>query len=149
MAEVSNDINLVLAGNLSLGASEILRTIKDLNLEKKVNLIGYVPMNDLPCLYSEARGFLFPTFYEGFGIPILEAMLCRIPVLIGNRGAAPEIAGDYAVVVDPFDIESIAEGIKQVLEVDESSLAAAAEHAGKFTWAGCAEQTIEVYKRFA
>jgi len=138
---------LILTGELSHGWEEIWSTIKGLKLEKRIQLLGYVPDSALPVLYSNAAAFLFPTFYEGFGLPIFEAMACGTPVMIGGEGAAPEIALGHAIVVDPHDVNSIAEGINKSLSVNASSLEEAKRYAGTFTWNRCVDKTINLYKQ--
>ncbi len=144
---LTEQYKLILAGGLSHGKEEILSTIKELKLENRIQLPGHLPDSALPVLYSNASAFLFPTFYEGFGLPILEAMSCRAPVVIGNIGAAPEIAQGYAIEVDPFDVDSIAEGIKRSLKVESSTLDEAERLARTFRWSRCAKETIKLYKQ--
>src|SRR5262249_50396088 len=90
---------------------------------------------------------VFPTLYEGFGLPILEAMASGTPVLTSTTGAAPEITGGLAVIVDPYDVEAIADGIDRALETPATVLAQAREHARTFTWERCANQTLAMYRR--
>jgi len=142
----SDSVDLVLAGQPSAATEEMLDAAGELNLGDRLKLLGHVPDEALPALYSGSRAFLFPTYYEGFGIPILEAMACRTPVLIGNWGAAPEVASGHAVEVDPFEIDSIAEGINRILESESPLVEEAARHAARYTWAACAERTVELYE---
>ena len=90
---------------------------------------------------------MFPTLYEGFGLPILEAMASGTPVLTSTTGAAPEITAGLAVSVDPYDVEAIADGIDRALETPATALAQAREHARTFTWERCANQTLAIYRR--
>ncbi|MFP6581772.1 MAG: glycosyltransferase family 1 protein [Candidatus Hydrogenedentota bacterium] len=140
-------VGLVLAGQQSAAANEILDTAHKLDLGDRLKLLGYVPDAVLPALYGGARAFLFPTYYEGFGIPILEAMACRTPVLIGNWGSAPEVANGHATMVDPFEVDSIAGGIAQLLAQTSPAVEEAAQHAARYTWSSCAERTVELYER--
>jgi alpha-1,3-rhamnosyl/mannosyltransferase len=142
----SESIDLVLAGRQSAALEEMLDGASTLNLRDRLKLLGHVPDEALPSLYSGSRAFLFPTYYEGFGIPILEAMACRTPVLIGNWGAAPEVANGHAVEVDPFEIDSIAHGISKILESKSPSVEEAASHAARHTWSACAERTVDLYE---
>lgn len=142
----SESIDLVLAGQRSAATEEMLVEAGEFNLGDKLKLLGHVPDEALPSLYGGSRAFLFPTYYEGFGIPILEAMACRTPVLIGNWGAAPEVANGHAVEVDPFEIDSIAQGINRILDSESPSVEEAASHAARHTWSACAEQTVELYE---
>jgi len=106
---------------------------------------GYIDCEDLPALYASAQAFLFPSLYEGFGLPIIEAMASGVPVLIGNQGAGPEVANQHAVVVDPYQVDSIAEGIERVTQVSAQALAAARAHAQTFSWDRCARETFAAY----
>jgi glycosyltransferase involved in cell wall biosynthesis len=142
------DCDLVLAGPSAHGYAEIKRAIEDTGMVKYIIETGYIDDDRLlPPLYANAAAFLFPTYYEGFGIPILEAMACRTPVLIGDKGAAPEIAAGKAVRCDPFDIDSISEGIRKVLTDDTVDTEAAYRHARTFTWKKCAAEVTEIYLR--
>lgn len=146
-SKAGKERRLVLAGAVSYQGQRTLDAVESCGLGDSVKILGYVPDEDLPGLYAAAGGFVFPTLYEGFGIPVLEAMASGTPVLTGDRGAAPETAGGLAVTVDPYDVDAIAEGIDRLLEVPESVLAEARKHASTFTWRRCAEQTLEVYEK--
>ncbi len=141
-----DNVQLVLAGPLLKEAGPVLEEIERNGLKDAVKLLGFVPDADLPALYSGARAFLFPTYYEGFGLPILESMACGTPVLIGNRGAAPEVAGGRAVVCDPFDVDSIASKIEEVADAPRDGIEAAREYAHSFKWERTAEQTCVLYR---
>ncbi|MGH9883026.1 MAG: glycosyltransferase family 4 protein, partial [Pyrinomonadaceae bacterium] len=99
---------LVLVGKRAWLYDETLQTIQDCGISDSVILTGYVPEMDLPALYSGAICFVYPSYFEGFGLPPLEAMKCGTAVVVGNRTSLPEVVGDAAVLVDPFDIDSIA-----------------------------------------
>ena len=145
-SDTADSIELALAGLFSGQTDDIMETVDRLKLGERVKFLRYVSDAELPHLYTNARAFLFPTYYEGFGIPVLEAMACRTPVLVGNRGAAPEVAGGHAVTVDPFEIDDIASGIQRVLETTPESVSAAIQHASRFTWAASAARTVSLYK---
>lgn len=103
-------------------------------------------------LYRNASAFVFPSFYEGFGLPILEAMACECPTLVSNTSCFPEIAGDAAAYFDPADAESIADRIRTVLDDSElrrSLVARGSEHVKKFSWDECARRHMDVYTRLA
>ena len=122
------------------------RPYANAGLGKHIRLLGYVPDEDLPALYAGAGCFVFPTLYEGFGMPILEAMASGIPVLTSTTGAAPEVSGGLAVSVNPYDVEAIADGIDRALETPAPLLAQARAHARAFTWERCASQTLAIYR---
>lgn len=138
---------LVLAGALSYHGAATVEAIERGGLGQQVRLLGYVPDADLPALYAGAGAFLFPTLYEGFGLPILEAMASGIPVLTSTTGAAPEVSQGWAVLVEPTDVDAIADGIDRVLTLPGETIAQARAHAQTFTWERCARQTLEVYRR--
>jgi glycosyltransferase involved in cell wall biosynthesis len=120
-------------------------------LPEGVSLLGYVDKAELPRLYAGAAAFLYPGIYEGFGLPILEAMACGAPVVTSTTGAAPEIAGGAAVLVNPFDVASIEAGIERVADPGEAERLSAMgrERARLFRWEASAAATIEVYRELA
>jgi len=141
----SGEVVLIIAGGINEEAKQLMVEARNRGLGEKVRFIGYVPDEHLPALYACSEAFLFPTFYEGFGMPVLEAMACGVPVLIGNRGAAPEIARGHAVEVDPYDTTAITLAIDRLLDRDSAKLQRARKHAVSFTWDRCAKQTRQSY----
>jgi glycosyltransferase involved in cell wall biosynthesis len=141
--------HLVLAGKCAWLYDETLQTIRDLEISNSVVLTGYVQSANLPALYSGALCFVYPSYFEGFGLPPLEAMKCGTPVIVGNKTSLPEVVGDAAVMVDPFNVEEIARAIQRVLEDSElrSQLRAKGlEQAKLFDWQTTAHKTLAVYK---
>jgi glycosyltransferase involved in cell wall biosynthesis len=118
------------------------------SLPPGVSLLGYVKKSELPRLYREAAAFLYPSIYEGFGLPILEAMACGTPVVTSRTASAPEVAGGAAVLVDPFDVESIEAGLEQATIPGEAERlrALGRTRARQFDWNTAANATIEVYR---
>ena len=116
-----------------------------------VELMGYVPKEALPGLYAGAAVFLYPSIYEGFGLPILEAMACGTPVVTSTTGAAPEVAGGAAVLTDPFDVAGIAEGLERATDPGETERlrGLGLERSRGFDWAATAAATLGVYRRVA
>lgn len=115
-----------------------------------VRWLGYVPAAELPLLYAAARLFVYPSIYEGFGFPPLEAMASGVPVVSSNQASLPEVAGDAAVMVDPYDREALREAMRTFVEDDEEVRRRAAlgyVQAAKFTWQKCSEQTVGVYRQ--
>lgn len=141
-----SDFDLVLAGNIGLGSDLIFEEIRKHDKKNRIKFTGFVSDEELTDLYKNAGAFVFPTYYEGFGMPIIDAMNFGIPVMIGNKGAAPEVSGKLATLVDPFSIDSISDGLEKVLNVDCETLLKAKEHAQNFTWKKCAEKTNDIYK---
>lgn len=107
---------------------------------------GYVSDDDLVSLYSGARALVYPSLYEGFGLPILHAFACELPVVTSNLGAMKEIAGDAAVLVNPNDISSITEGINKALIGPKGLIKKGTKRVGEFSWDKCARETLAVYK---
>ena len=147
LSRICREWPLAIAGPLSYGGEQLLSAMSRLGVDDWVHRLGYVPEIDLPALYSGAAAFLFPTRYEGFGMPLLEAMACGVPVIGGNRGSVPEIVRDHAVLVDPDDPHSIAAGIDIALAMPPDAREAARRHALAFTWQACADRTRAVYER--
>jgi glycosyltransferase involved in cell wall biosynthesis len=145
------DTQLLITGLSTRGS----RVFSDVNITKvpaRVNFTGYVSDEDLPALYSGAVAFVYPSLYEGFGLPPAEAMACGTPVITSNGTSLPEVVGDAAVLVDPEDVHSIADAILQV--VGDDSLRAemsrrGIERAKRFTWDNAAQQTWEILSREA
>jgi glycosyltransferase involved in cell wall biosynthesis len=143
---------LVLVGKCAWLYDETLRTIKELEVSDSVILTGYVPDKDLPALYSGAVCFVYPSYFEGFGLPPLEAMKCGAPVIVGDRTSLPEVVGDAGLLVDPFDVGALAAAIEKV--INDSDLRGALsvkglERAKLFDWRQTAQQTLAIYQKAA
>jgi len=140
---------LVIAGGKGWQYKEIFETIKRLNLQKDVIFTGHIPDDDLPKLYNAADLFVFPSVYEGFGIPPLEAMACGIPVITSNASSLPEVVGDAGIMIDPYDVNGLAKAMHEVLnneELKEDMIKKGLERAKMFGWERCAKETLEVYE---
>ena len=127
----------------------IQKKIDEFLLKDKVVFLGYIPQEDLPYLYSEAAAFVFPSLYEGFGLPPLEAMACGCPVVVSNVASLPEICGDAACYVDPYDVESIADGIYRVATDEElrgSLIQQGLQRVKMFSWEKSAREHIKVFE---
>jgi glycosyltransferase involved in cell wall biosynthesis len=147
-SSLKQDYLLVLAGWLPADQTSALHTlVKNLGLEKCVHFTGYLPCLDIPALYANASGLLFASTYEGFGLPILEAMRSGIPVLTSTGGSCPEVAGGHALLADPYDLESLRQGMEALPSVSAEALQAAQAYATGFTWQRCAQATIRVYQQ--
>jgi len=116
-----NKINekLVILGQKHFGYQDLCTYVRRKNIETDVLFTGYVADEHLPALYQQARMLSFPSQHEGFGIPILEAMVCKTPVLTSNTSAMPEVAGEAAVLVNPFSVNDIADGIETICNNEE------------------------------
>jgi O-antigen biosynthesis alpha-1,2-mannosyltransferase len=130
-------VDLVIAGFTRWLFQQDLDLIRELNLEARVRQVGFVPDEDLAALYSAAECLVLPSWYEGFGIPIVEAMACGCPVITSDRGGGPEVAGGAAFLVDPASPAAIAQAIQRVLtdgSVRERQTAAGLDRAAQFDW---------------
>lgn len=143
-------ISLVVAGKRQWQTAEIDRAFGQLTRQGQIHFIGYVNDSDLPALYSAAEVFVFPSLYEGFGLPVLEAMACGTPVIASRSSSIPEVVGDAAILVDPIDVDSIAAGIERAL-CDPAMAATLRSHgvarARAFSWERAARETLELYQR--
>lgn len=141
---------LIIAGAKGWLFEEIEETIRDLRLEGWVQVIGFIPDEDLPALYQGAEAFAFPSVYEGFGIPILEALACGTPVVASNTSSLPEAAGEAALLVDPEDVEALAEALWRLIvdaELRNALRARGFEQAKRFSWAASARQVCSIYRQ--
>jgi glycosyltransferase involved in cell wall biosynthesis len=139
------EISLVIAG--PKGKSLVFSDVSFEQLPPRVQLTGYVADEQLPALYSGALAMVYPSLYEGFGLPLIEAMACGTPVVTSNTTSLPEVAGDAALLVDPLDVQSIADGIERLVEsssLQERLRVEGQERAKHFTWERTAEQTWRV-----
>lgn len=140
---------LVLSGIFKSEMGRLSSLLKQAGLEEQVQILGYIPYEDLPGLYATATALVFPSLFEGFGLPVLEAMACGCPVICANTTSLPELAGDAALLIDPLDVAQIAEAIYNVL--DSQSLRSSLREKGlaqvkNFSWERAAWQTVEVYQ---
>ncbi|MFA6098451.1 MAG: glycosyltransferase family 1 protein [Patescibacteria group bacterium] len=113
--KIKNSHKLILIGNPGNGFSEIKKLIDNLNLNEKIIMPGWVGENDLPYIMNAADLFVFPSRYEGFGIPIIEAMACQIPVITSNFGAMKEVSGNAALLINPDNLENLAQSIDTLI----------------------------------
>jgi len=140
---------LVHAGMKGWMYQDVLTQVHTLDLEDDVIFLGRVESELLPVLYNGARLFVYPSIYEGFGLPVLEAMACGAPVITSNTSSLPEVAGDAAILVDPYDVTQIAAAMEQMLTdknqrdtLRQRGLARSAQ----FTWKATARKTLKVYE---
>jgi glycosyltransferase involved in cell wall biosynthesis len=143
------NLQLVIAGKRGWLTEAIERRAVELGIAERVRFTGYVADEDLPALLGGALAFIFPSLYEGFGMPVLEAMACGAPVLTSNSSSLPEVAGDAALLVDPEDTAALAEGLARLatdagLRADLRMRGLA--RAAAFTWDRCAEETLAVLR---
>jgi glycosyltransferase involved in cell wall biosynthesis len=143
-------VRLVLAGGKGWDYANIFQKVGQLGLEADVIFAGYVPDEELPWWYRAATVFAYPSLLEGFGLPVLEAMACGVPVVTSNVSALPEVAGDAALLVDPTSVDQLAEALLAVL--GDASLAREMGQRGRqraagYRWEHTAQATAAVYRR--
>ena len=146
--EVDPDLRLVLAGARGWLDEPIFATVRSLGLEDAVRFTGFVDDADLPAVYGGAALFAFPSLHEGFGLPLLEAMACGVPVVTSNIASMPEVAGDAAVLVDPRDAGGLAAAIARVLRDEalrDRLREAGIGRARQFSWEATARLTLDAY----
>lgn len=114
--------------------------------ERGVRFLGHVPSSDLSPLLTGSKVLVFPSLYEGFGVPILESFACEVPVVTSNISSMPEAAGGAAILVDPYDTNSIAGGIEEALSKPKTLIAKGLKRVAEFSWKKTAEETLKVYK---
>ena len=140
---------LVLAGSRGWMDEQVFATLRELNLGHRVFLPGYIPQAELPALYSAASLFLYVSLYEGFGLPVLEAMSCGVPVITSNVASMPEIVGSGGVLIDPTNESELTEAMSRVL-MDENLRTRLAreglERSHLFSWERAAQETLAVYE---
>jgi glycosyltransferase involved in cell wall biosynthesis len=143
------DLRLVIIGDTISQYPEVRQTVIRSRTEHVVRFLGFVPFDTLRCFYESAAAFVFPSRYEGFGLPPLEAMACGAPVVTSSVSSLPEVVGDAAVLVNPENVFDIARGIRDVL-LDEALRATlicrGREQAARFSWERTARQVLEIYQ---
>jgi len=146
-------VHLVIAGRLPERGSDFFPDprpiVQELGIEERVVFTGWVPEEDKPALYSGARAFVFPSLYEGFGLPPLEALACGTPVVASNRGSLPEIVGEGGLLLAPDDIEGLVEAMERLLNDEalwEDLRRKGLAHAARFSWERTAREVLAVYE---
>jgi glycosyltransferase involved in cell wall biosynthesis len=143
------DFKLVLVGKKDWKSQNLKKLVSKLNLSDKVKFIDYLPYSDLPAIYKNAKLFVFPSFYESFGLPPLEAMACGIPCITANTSAFPEITQDATLKINPNDAEELAAAIERLIfdqSLINSYIAKGLELTKQFTWAKTAKKTLDTYR---
>jgi glycosyltransferase involved in cell wall biosynthesis len=141
---------LYVAGGTGWRFSPIFDTVRQLDLMDSVRFLGFVPEDELPLWYNAARLFAFPSLYEGFGLPVLEAMACGTPVITSTAASLPEVGGKAAILVPPGETDRIAQEMQRVLDDPQLRLemrAAGRIQASRFTWRAMTDQTASSYRR--
>ncbi len=144
------DVDLVIAGGKGWLEDPIYASIRDHHVEAHVHLIGFADDVDIPTLYSEAVCTATPSIYEGFGFPVLESMKCGTPVVTANVSSLPEVAGDAALMIDPIDVDALADALRRLIidsTLREKLIAAGFKRAAQFTWERAAAELHSIYAR--
>lgn len=137
LARSGQDLKLVFVG---------LPKYIDIKETRNVRIAGQIPIEELPVFYSGAEALVYPSFYEGYGLPILEAFACGTPVVTSNLSSMPEVAGEAAVLVDPMDVNSIADGIHTALRGPKGLIEKGMARVQEFSWEKTAKMTLDVYR---
>ena len=147
--EIKSPVKLIIAGSPDPRYPEGPELAKKLNIEDNIKWTGYLSDEELVLTFQTADLLVHPSQYEGFGLPVLEAMACGVPVISSNASSLPEVAGDAAILVEPNDIDAYAENIAKVLndaELSEQLSQQGIEQAAKFSWEKNARQTMNIYE---
>ncbi len=139
---------LVISGIKGWGYQSIFDKVASSGIEKEIIFTDFVPNESLPCLYNGASAFVYPSLYEGFGLPVLEAMACGVPVVTSNVSSLPEVAGDAAILINPYSVDELADGIWRILSDEElrtQCIKKGIERAKSFTWERCAKNTLDAF----
>ncbi len=140
---------LLIVGSRGWQYQDIFAEVTRSGLAGRVRFLGFVADSDLPALYSAACLFVYPSLYEGFGIPVLEAMACGAPVVASNQSALPEVVGEAGLLVDPYNVNELAAAMTRLLhetELRQQFSQAGPARAAQFTWTGMATQLLELYQ---
>ncbi len=144
-----HDLALVIAGGRGWLEDEMYQTLREVRMQDYVHLIGFADESDLPALYSGALCTTFPSLYEGFGLPVLESMACGTPVVTSNVSSLPEVAGNAALQVNPYDLEAITDAVRRIINdyaLREDLIERGYQQARRFTWEDSARQLQVIYR---
>jgi len=152
VTELKNTKRIIEAFHLSTAGRELKLILVGrpsnvrIESERNIRVLGFVPQDDLGALLTGSKGLVYASIYEGYGIPILDAFACEVPVVTSNVGSMVEVAGGAAILVDPFEIDSIAEGIKNILDRPAALITKGLARVKEFSWKKTAEMTLGVYR---
>jgi glycosyltransferase involved in cell wall biosynthesis len=149
---VYKDLRLIIIGDEISRYPSVRQAVMQSRVEDAVRFLGYVPFDTMRVFYEAAAAFVFPSLYEGFGLPPLEAMASGTPVITSTMSSLPEVVGDAAMLINPENVFDIARGIKEVLvdpALRASLISAGRERAAKYSWKHTAQQVLEIYREVA
>jgi len=150
--DIDPDVELVLAGNKTWSGSEVDKTIQRLKLSQHVIETAHIPNAELPALYAAAEVFVFPSLWEGFGVPVVEAMASGTPVLTSNLSSLPEVSGGAAELINPYSVDEITSGMERIIRHSDHRndlIKKGLVRAKAFSWRKTAQQALEVYRRYS
>jgi len=148
LAREQPGVDLVLVGTSGVGAEAFRRQVETLAIANRVHWLGYVPDRDLPGLFAGAVAFVFPSLYEGFGMPVLEAMAWETPIVASNTSSLPEVVGDAGLLVSPYDVVALAEAMRRLLDdplTRETLVERGRRRVSEFSWERCADAVERVF----
>ena len=143
-----SNYNLVLAGGVGWEYDEVFELVRKLDLKERVLFPGFVEDLDLPALYSSSSIMGFPSIYEGFGLPVIEAMACGVPVFVSTSSCLPEVVGQSALLVDPYDLTGMADTLSNLifdLKLRENLRSKGLDRAKLFSWEDAANKLLQIY----
>jgi glycosyltransferase involved in cell wall biosynthesis len=143
------DVSLVLAGGKGWLFEDAFAVVEELQLDKRVHFVGRVSSEDLLYLYNAAEMLAHPAFYEGFGLPPLEAMACGLPVVVSDVASLPEVVGDAGLLVDPHNVDELTVAMWRVLndaELRQEMREKGLRQAERFSWERAARETLDIYR---
>lgn len=146
---IPSELKLVIAGTKGWLYQDIFKTAQESKHSQDIVFTGFIEEEDKPCLYNLAELFVFPSFFEGFGFPPLEAMACGIPTIVSGNSSLPEVVDQSALIIDPFNIDEIAWAMELALingDLRKKLIRKGLEQAKKFSWEKCAKKTLKVLK---
>lgn len=149
LSPACSDMHLVIAGGRGWLESPIYQAVDVFRLRDRVHFTGFVDDADLPSLYSDAVCLAYPSLYEGFGFPVLEAMACGTPVITSNISSLPEVAGDAALLIDPYDVQALADALERVLgdsRLRDQLVEQGHRQVQKFSWKRTAQELRNIYR---
>lgn len=147
--QAAGDCPLIIAGGVRPGGEMVLQRAAQLGVGERVRFVGFVPEEDKPLWYNSACLFTYPSLYEGFGLPVLEAFACGTPVITSNRSSLPEVVGDAGLLVDPLDVSALTQAMSRALsdvELRDRLVKSGLARSELFSWRRAAEQTLDTYR---
>lgn len=148
--DLDKEHKLVILGSYRDSSQKLVKLVDDLNMEDKIIFAGFIPNEDLPSFYNACEAFVYPSLYEGFGLPPLEAMSCKAPVISSNLTSIPEVVGDCGILIDPYKPDSLRDAMGTLLNDDDLKDTLAIKgylHSKNYSWENTAKKTLEAYEK--